>query len=80
MPKKKKNGLLKSGDFNSAEGHSLGTDHGCQRCPQIGSNCPKMVEIRNFFRSDFSTFLLGEPKCTEIVSEKVPDFSHFLKI
>ena len=38
---------------------------------------PQMGQIRDFFRSDFSTFWRGAPKCTEIWSEKVPDFSHF---
>ena len=35
----------------------------------------KMWQIRDFFRSDFSTFWLEEPKCTEIWSEKLPDLS-----
>ena len=48
--------------------------------PQSGSNCPKMGKIRDFFRSDFSTFWLEEPKCTEIWSEKVPEFSNFRTI
>ena len=30
-----------------------------------------------FFRSDFSTFWLTEPKCTEIRSENVPDMSKY---
>ena len=30
----------------------------------------KMGRIRDFFRSDFRTFWLGEPKCSEIWSEK----------
>ena len=33
-------------------------------------------QIRDFFRSYFSTFWLGEPKCAEIRSEKVMDLSH----
>ena len=43
--------------------------HGCQIWAQ-------MRQIRDFFRSDFRTFWLGEPKCSEIWSEKVPDLSH----
>ena len=39
------------------------------------SDWPKMGQIQHIFRSDFSTFWLGEPKCTEISSEKVPDLS-----
>ena len=31
----------------------------------------------DFFRSDFSTFWLTEPKCTEIRSENVPDMSKY---
>ena len=37
---------------------------------QIG---PQIWQVRDFFRSDFSTFCLREPKYTEIWSEKVPD-------
>ena len=33
-----------------------------------------MGQFRDFSRSDFSTFWLTEPKCTEIWSEQVPDF------
>ena len=40
-----------------------------------GPDCLKMGQIWDFFRSDFSTFWLSEPKCTEIWSEKVPDLS-----
>ena len=36
-----------------------------------------MGQIRGFFRADFSTFWLGEPKWTEICSEKVPGFVPF---
>ena len=33
----------------------------------------QMEQMRDLFGSDFSTFWLGEPKCTEILFEKVPD-------
>ena len=42
---------------------------------KVGQIGPKWDKSGIFFRSDFSTFWL-EPKCTEIVSEKVPDWSH----
>ena len=32
---------------------------GCQACLQIGSDWPQIGQMRNFFRSDFSTFLLN---------------------
>ena len=32
---------------------------------QNGSDWPQMGQIRDFFRSDLSTFWHGEPKCTE---------------
>ena len=35
---------------------------------KVGQIDPKMGQFRDFFRSDFSTFWLGEPKCTEILS------------
>ena len=38
--------------------------------PQIGQIVPQMGEIRDFFRSDLSTFWLTEPKCTNNWSEK----------
>ena len=45
--------------------------------PLCGSTRTKMGKIRDFFRSDFSTFWRGAPKCTKIWSEKVPDFLPF---
>ena len=39
-----------------------------------------MGQIRDFFRSDFSTFWLGEPKCIEKWSSKVQDLSNFMLI
>ena len=41
---------------------------------QIGPNWDKSG---TFFRSDFSTFWLAEPKCTEVWSEKSPGFVSF---
>ena len=35
-----------------------------------------MGQIQDFFRSHFRTFWLGEPKCSEIWSEKLTDLSH----
>ena len=35
-----------------------------------------MGQIWDFFSSNFSTFWLGKPKCTEMLFEKVPDLSH----
>ena len=50
------------------------------KCDQIwaqGSpDWSKMGQIRDFFRSYFSTFWLTEPKCTEIWSEKITDLSN----
>ena len=40
----------------------------CQILRQTKSECPKMGQIQDFFRSYFSTFWLVEPKCTEIWS------------
>ena len=40
---------------------------------QIG---PQMLQIRTFFRAEFSTFWHRALKCTEIWSEKVLDLSH----
>ena len=37
-------------------------------------------QIWDFFRSDFSTFWLTEPKCTEIWSENTLDLSHLRPI
>ena len=34
--------------------------------PQSGYDWPQIGQIWDFFRSDFSTFWLDEPKCTEI--------------
>ena len=42
----------------------------------IGSEWFQMGQIREFSRSDFSTFQLCEPKCTEIWSEKVLNLSN----
>ena len=44
--------------------------------PQSGSALPRMAHILDFFRSNFSAFWLGEPKRTEIGSEKVQDVSY----
>ena len=49
---------------------------GYQGGHQSGSNWPKIGHIRDFFRSDFSTFWPDQPKCTEIWSEKAPGLSH----
>ena len=48
----------------------------CQALAQSGSDSTHIRQIRDFFRSDFSTFLLSEPKYTDIFSEKNPDLSH----
>ena len=42
---------------------------------QSRSDWPQMGQIRDFFRSYFSTFWLTEPKCTQIWSEKRLGFS-----
>ena len=52
----------------------------CGRRGHRGSDWPQMEKIRDFFRSDFSTIWLTEPKCTEIWSENVPDLSHLEQI
>ena len=44
---------------------------------QIG---PKWDKYGTFFRSYFSTFWLGEPKCTKIRSEKVSDLFYLMSI
>ena len=50
---------------------------------QMSGLAPKLdklatnVEIWGFLRSNFSTFLLAEPKCNEIWSEKIPGFVPF---
>ena len=51
--------------------------HEWQDWLQSDSNSSQMGQIMwDFFRWDSSTFRLGEPKCTDIWSEKVPDLSH----
>ena len=41
---------------------------------QSALDWPQMGQIKEFFKSDFSTFWLAEQKITEI--EKVPDLTH----
>ena len=46
------------------------TSKGNQIRPQSDSDWPQMGQIRDFFKSAFSTFWRPAPKCTEIWSEK----------
>ena len=62
--------------LSAYRGINNGCCSGLSVWPKSGSNLPKMGKIRNFFRSDFGTFW----RCTEIWSEKVPDFSQFGQI
>lgn len=44
---------------------------GCQIWTKSSSDWPQMGKIRHFFRVDFSSFWLGEPKCSGIWPERV---------
>ena len=57
-----------AGDFCVAPSTRVrsGRERRRQILHQTGSDWPQIAHIRDFFRSDFSTFWLTETKCTEI--------------
>ena len=56
--------------------HKLTQRRNVRLKPKVCPIVPLIGQIRDFFTSNFSTFWLGEPKCTEIWSEKGLDFYH----
>ena len=63
--------------FNFVYSDIVTKNQGCYIWTQSGTDWPHVGQIRDFFRSDFSTFWLSEPKCTKILILKCPWFVPF---
>ena len=57
--------------------HCVLNDSNVRLSPKVGQIDPKSDKSGTFFRSNFSTVFLGEPKYTEILSEKNHGFVIF---